>query len=60
MRPPPALSFYPFAPEHPTFSVLPAQLPLLNKAPEALRLHEDLQETAQALGGHGLAEGITL
>lgn len=36
------------------------QLPLLNEAPEHLRLHEDLQEASEALGGDGLAESLAL
>lgn len=44
----------------PTFGVLPAQLPLLDEAPERLGLHEDLQEPAEALGGDGFAEGLSL
>lgn len=36
------------------------QLPLLNEAPEHLRLHEDLQEAPEALGGDGFAESLAL
>lgn len=36
------------------------QLPLLNEAPKHLRLHEDLQEAPEALGGDGFAESLTL
>lgn len=44
----------------PTFGILPAQLPLLDEAPERLGLHEDFQEPAEALGGDGFAEGLSL
>lgn len=44
----------------PTFGVLPAQLSLLDEAPERLGLHEDLQEPAEALGRDGFAEGLSL
>lgn len=43
-----------------TFGILPAQLPLLDEAPEHLGLHENLQEAAQALGGDCFAEGLSL
>lgn len=46
---------------HPlTFGILPAQLPLLYEASKCLGLHEDLQETAEALGGDSFAEGLAL
>lgn len=43
-----------------TFGILSTQLSLLDEAPEHLGFHENLQEAAQALGGDGFAEGLSL
>lgn len=43
-----------------TFSPRFPQLPILNEASKHLRLHEDAQETTDALGGHGLAKRLSL
>lgn len=43
-----------------TFQALPPDLSLLHKPRKHLRLHEDLQESPQALGGHGLTESLAL
>lgn len=43
-----------------TFSPCFPQLPVLDEASKHLRLHEDAQETADALGRHGLAKRLPL
>lgn len=43
-----------------TFQALPPKLSFLHEPRKHLRLHEDLQESPQALGGHGLTEGLAL
>lgn len=44
----------------PTFSPGFPQLPILNEPGKHLRLHEDAQETTDALRCHCLAEGLSL
>lgn len=43
-----------------TFGTALPQLAILNEAGEHLRLHEDAQEAADALGRHRLAESLPL